>query len=199
MDELDKIIDRRRREVNSYRERAAALTAEAEAIKARIGESDATLRAAEIELRALEQAAKLRPIHVRVEAIGPAAIGPDLRVTAPVAHEQIPSFLAPEPKKRGGRKPGSISKTWRLALADLVCAGNNPLDPNQFYLLTRGRLGLNETSVRERIRQYAALGIMDEADGKYCVSATSIDKFQLVTLGTQTSSAPPAQAGEAVN
>ena len=193
MDELDKIIEQRRQDVSSYRERTTALTAEAEAIKARISETDATLRAAEIELRALEQAAKLRPLreHATLPGLGFEPIAP--------AGSSVLNVTPTEPKKHRGRQPGSIAKTWRLALADLVCVGNNPIDPGQFYLLTRGRLGLNETSVKERIRQYATLGILDEADGKYRVSAVSIDKFKLVALGAQKNSASPAQPGEAVN
>lgn len=68
-----------------------------------------------------------------------------------------------------------------MALSDIVAAGNNPLEFAQFYLLTRARLGLAETSVRERVRQYATQGILIEIGGKYTVSDYAIGKFNLST------------------
>lgn len=82
-------------------------------------------------------------------------------------------------KKRGGRKPGSISRKWREALSDLVSAGNKPLNQEQFYLLTMGRLGLAEASIRERVRQYAAAGILIETGGCYVVSNFAIEQWKL--------------------
>ncbi len=150
--------------------------ADAEA-EAQLARQDAAFRAAaekyadaekyltqiKTELQAYEEADRLRP-----SVGGAIAIGETDEADGSVTG-----------KKRGGRKPGSISRKWREALSDLVSAGNKPLNQEQFYLLTRGRLGLAEASVRERVRQYAAAGILIETGGCYVVSNFAIEQWKL--------------------
>ena len=118
-------------------------------------------KAIEIELNALLEADKLRP--------------------ATAEADKDASRDTVIPSRRKGRQPGSISKKWRDALTDFVAVGNHPVEISRFYLMTRARLGLAESSVRERVRQYVATGILLEQEGSICVSKAAIDKFRLTT------------------
>lgn len=115
-----------------------------------------------IELDVLQQADRLRPPSSQAVIASADATDNSVR-----------------PRRRGGRQPGSIAKKWRLALSDLVAAGNRPIDMDQFYLLTRGRLGLTESSARERVKSYATQGILTEEAGFYRVSDYAIQRFGL--------------------
>jgi septal ring factor EnvC (AmiA/AmiB activator) len=144
MDKLDKEIEAKARERDAVKDRVTTLRAQIDDITRKHDEAAATLRDYEIELRALTHAASLRPIAPTNDAVA------------------TPDVVEP---RRGGRQKGSISKKWRRALADLVAAGNQPMDPERFYLLTRGRLGLAESSVKERVRTYVTAGHLEEVNG----------------------------------
>lgn len=129
------------------------------------------IETAEIELRVLEYAASLRPASLENQEIG--------HVARSMAH------ALPDSGHRGGRQPGSISRKWREVLALWVAHdqnGNKWLDMDGIHLLQRPFLGLAPSSTRERIRQYADVGHVEELDGKYRVSQTAIEKFSLLDL-----------------
>ena len=179
MDELDKIIQDAIKRRDHLKGATVGLEYKLHEVEERLANTKAELRDVEVELAALKRAAEIRPINVDI----------------PFAPEKA----EPPAVKRGGRQPGSLSMKWRLALADIVAAGNNWVDHQQFYLLTRGRLRLNESSVRERVRSYLAQGILEEQDNKLRVAAWIIAKYNLAELGNDDETASPAEASEAAN
>ncbi|MEQ1648434.1 MAG: hypothetical protein ABL898_07605 [Hyphomicrobiaceae bacterium] len=184
MDKLDSAIRTQRETCEKIREEVDAHRVRLEVATRNFEDARMMLRDMEIELRTLEKAASMRPL-------------PEVAATAVVTDDLNKTVAATA--KRGGRQPGSISKVWRLALGDIVSAGNQPVDADQFYLLTRGRLGLAQNSVRERLRQYAALGLLVEAGGKYCVSDTTIERFKLKDQVSGPNTIVHAQVGGIVN
>lgn len=163
MDLLSKKIDDTKAAVTQAQQLLERHDAAMRAAAEKYSETERYLASLKIELQALEEADRLRPenqIEGSVEA------------------------TADGPSKRGGRQPGSIGTKWRMALSDIVAAGNRPIELEQFYLMTRARLGLSEASVRERVRQYANQGILIETGGKFMVSDYSINKFNLMTSPT---------------
>jgi hypothetical protein len=118
-----------------------------------------------IELRALEEAAALRPIDV----VGFTAV--------PV--KPVMRLADGDEPKRGGREPGCISKKWRVALRDLARRSNPYRTTDEIYLVTRTRVRASLPAVKERVRSYVAMGFMEESEGRYRVTQHAIEKFDL--------------------
>lgn len=172
MDKLETYIARCRQARSALENQAENAKAALEAAKTTYENLQQDIRLADVEIRALEKAASLRP-H------GEAGTGADPR---DLVSGQSAIIAAQDKSARGGRQPGSISMKWRSALSDVVAAGNAPVEFQQFYLLTRARLGLTEASVKERVRQYVNDGILAESDGMISVSQQSIDRYDLRSL-----------------
>lgn len=165
MDQLESYIAKRREARALLEVQVESAKAALEAAKGTLELALSELREADIEIRALERATTLRPAGAP-----PTGSDPDdlVRQNAPR-----------EKQARGGRQPGSISHKWRAALSDFVAAGNNPVELQQFYLLTRARLGLSEASVRERARKYVSDGILVESNGRVSISEQAIARYSL--------------------
>jgi hypothetical protein len=115
-----------------------------------------------IELRALEQAAQLRPIPVLAPV--------------PPGHVRVQAHTKP---KFRGRQIGSLTKKWRSALADLARHGN-PLRSMDATLEIAGkRAKVTPASARERMRLYVTTGVIEEQEGNYRVAQATIEKYRL--------------------
>jgi hypothetical protein len=184
MDLLSKKIAETKQAVIAAEEQLVRNEAAMAAAAEKYQETERYLSRLKTELQAYEDADRLRPVGYEPD--------PNDHATAVVTGT-----------KHKGRKPGSISIKWRQALSDLVSAGNRPVDQQQFYLLTRGRLGLAEASVRERLRQYAAAGFLIETGGRYVVSDFAIRQWRLDIPQQDNSGTPeityPRQVGGADN
>ena len=141
MDKLISLINARRADLANARDAYERVGQELSALADKYLNAEAYVRELEIELRALQQADELRPLGLET-------------TTAP--EPQPEHQLIAELPRRGGRQKGAISLKWREALSDLVAAGNQPVSPERFYLLTRARLGLAESSARDRFPLRAA-------------------------------------------
>jgi hypothetical protein len=187
MDQLDKLIASKRSERADLNSKVEAAKAKFTAAKSEYDVAVAEFQRVEIELRAYEHACAIRPGDDGARRADPEDL---IRDSSSRLH------IVRQP--RGGRQPGSISQRWRLALSDFVALGNAAVEMERFYLVTRGRLGLAEASVRERVRNYVVQGIMEEIDGKVRVSQASIDKFGLPESSAQEKTTP-SDADEAAN
>lgn len=114
-----------------------------------------------IELRALEQAARLRPVSPK---------------GVPEGHVRVLEHSRPLMR---GRQAGSLTKKWRAALADLAKPGNPFRSLDDVVEVVVRRTKIAHTSARERLRLYAAKGVLEEQDGTYRVSDATLEKYRL--------------------
>ena len=157
MDKLDTIINQKRREL-------AALKKVADDAIQRFHDS-------QLELSALERADALRPMPVVRE------------ITASVLELSLSANTkAADDKKRGGRKPGSISHNWRLVLANWICDGNELRTDKEICTRANPIVDLAITSVRQRIRSFCDQEYLEQIGERYRVTDLAIKKFGLSEL-----------------
>lgn len=142
--------------------------------------------AKELELKALQRAAALRPPTSEMLDATQDTDDPDILLFDEPGTAQriadilgIPSPTEDKSDKRGGRQPGAISKQWRTILNDI--SFNQPVDLPTIVLLASGHgLELQESSALSRMRHYLELGYVEEtSDGKYRVTDAAIKRFDL--------------------
>lgn len=128
------------------------------------------VEAKELELRALQKAAALRPTT-------PQSLPEDFLDSDDI--EAGLQLLAPGGEKRGGRKPGAISKKWRSILNDIYA--NEPVTTEMVVLLASGHgLDLQEGSAQSRMNRYIDLGYIEPfGEGFYRVTGTAVQRFGL--------------------
>jgi hypothetical protein len=136
--------------------------------------------AKELELKALQRAAALRPTVSEVLA---AEFEPESTEGPPLddGSAGLEDVLGVEPpeNKRGGRQPGAISKQWRTILNDIL--DNQPVDIEGIVLLAvRHGLELQHGSALSRMRHYIELGYVEDAgEGRYRVTSEAVNRFGL--------------------
>jgi hypothetical protein len=114
----------------------------------------------EVELRALERAAALRPPRSSQRTISPPK---DQRRSG-----------------RGGRVPGAISKPWRAILMkvhELYPDGASPDDIAAFGPAF-GLRNLRARDARQQADKYVVHGFMEPAGDRYKVTALAAERFQ---------------------
>jgi hypothetical protein len=124
--------------------------------------------AKELEIRALERAAQLRPAHAQPTQ---ASSAQGIRKTG--------KFVG---AIRPGRQHGAISRPWRKVLGGIYADGaNEPVDIGGIVLLAdiNGIENIEESSARARMRAYAERGYITEEGRKFRVTPLAVARFAL--------------------
>ncbi len=167
MDRLDKRILEVRTEVASIDGQLGVLRARRERLA--------------LQLEAYEEAVQLRPS---------VAAASSAMIAEPPLSPQATNGRASPPKTRGGRRAGSITRTWQMILlewADKDVDGDG-LDYSEVRQLAQDRgAGGTIHSVRDRVRKYRDnLRIIEETPaGKFRVKKEVADRYRTLLRGAQ--------------
>lgn len=146
-----------------------ALDDKIEATRQEAADLRARLADAELRLSVYEEAARLRPAGA---AQGTVAVRPAVVVRA-------------EPSKRGGRKPGAISRKWQTILRGVTAhypLGATPADIASFGDAA-GLPNLKPKDARQQAEKYVSIGYMERvADDSYRVTTMACDRYGLRPL-----------------
>jgi hypothetical protein len=150
-DGLDDLIEAKRRECEALRARLAAL---------------------EVELRAFERAAELRPN----ETAGRHSV----RMTEDHGLER-------RAHSRKGRQPGAISKNWRKILSSVAAHYPDGASPEDIasYGAALGLPNLRPTDARQQAEKYVAYGYIERVGDRYKVTDMARERFRTVEPPTE--------------
>jgi hypothetical protein len=149
-----------------------ALDNEIELLRERRQTLRAQLEQAEIELKALEKAAELRPIAVQTAAR-----------SAPSLPEAVNGASR---SRRGGRQPGSIGEPWRGILRRVAEHYPNGAASADFASFgpALGLHNLRPTDARQQVEKYIEHGFIERiAEDRYKVTSRAIERFGALERG----------------
>lgn len=142
-----------------------ALDEKIEATQREAAELRARLALVELKLSAYEKSARLRP---------------SARVAANVSAQSFPLAEQVATGKRGGRKPGAISRRWQTILKGTAAhypAGATPADIASFGSAA-GLQNLKPKDAKQQADKYVQIGYMEQVgEDRYRVTETACNRY----------------------